>query len=188
VAKGSDNPFPSVLLVEQGSTPASPASGNQRLYIDSTSHLLKVVNSSGSVSGIGGSGGPQGELAHANVTTNQTTTSTSAVDLPGATVTLTATSRAHVVSFFAGSAAHSVSNGVAAFTIFDVTAGVQIQSAFSIGNPSAGGFGPPVVMSLRVQPGAGTRTYKVQFFVITAGTLTCYGSSTSPDQLLVVEV
>lgn len=44
----SDNPFPSVLIVE-GTTPSSPSAGNQRLFVRSSDHLLCVVNSSGTV-------------------------------------------------------------------------------------------------------------------------------------------
>lgn len=61
MAKASDNPFPSVLVVE-GTTPASPASGDQRLFIDSADHKLKRVNSAGSVTTIEGGGG-SGTLA-----------------------------------------------------------------------------------------------------------------------------
>lgn len=46
MAKGSDNPFPSVLIVE-GTEPAAPAAGRQRVYIDSTSHHLKRTDSAG---------------------------------------------------------------------------------------------------------------------------------------------
>lgn len=46
MTKASDNLFPSLLLVE-GTEPAAPAAGTQRLYIDSTTHLLKATNSSG---------------------------------------------------------------------------------------------------------------------------------------------
>lgn len=42
----SDNPYPSLLLVE-GTEPSAPAAGRQRLYIDSTTHRVKVTNSSG---------------------------------------------------------------------------------------------------------------------------------------------
>jgi hypothetical protein len=48
MAKGSDNPFPSVLVVE-GTVPSSPAAGRQRVYIDSADNTLKSVNSSGAV-------------------------------------------------------------------------------------------------------------------------------------------
>ena len=51
MAKGSDNPFPSILIVE-GTTPTSPASGDQRLYIDSSNHHLTRVNSSGTTTDI----------------------------------------------------------------------------------------------------------------------------------------
>jgi hypothetical protein len=46
VTKASDNAFPSVLITE-GTVPSTPAAGKQRLYIDSTTHVVKVVNSSG---------------------------------------------------------------------------------------------------------------------------------------------
>lgn len=50
--KGSDNPAPSLLIVE-GAAPASPAAGDQRLFIDSADHLLKRKNSGGTVTTIG---------------------------------------------------------------------------------------------------------------------------------------
>ena len=58
MAKGSDNPFPSVLVVE-GTTPATPAAGDQRLFINSSNHHLERVDSSGTVTDIeaGGGGG-----------------------------------------------------------------------------------------------------------------------------------
>lgn len=47
MAKGSDNDFPSVLLSEQASTPADPATGKQRLYFKTTDHKLYHVNGAG---------------------------------------------------------------------------------------------------------------------------------------------
>jgi hypothetical protein len=44
--KGSNNPFPSILVVE-GTEPTAPSAGQQRLYIDSTTHKLKRTDSSG---------------------------------------------------------------------------------------------------------------------------------------------
>lgn len=46
MAKGSDNPFPSILILE-GTEPAAPSAGQQRVYIDSTTHKLKRTDSSG---------------------------------------------------------------------------------------------------------------------------------------------
>lgn len=64
MAKGSDNPYPSVLLVEQGSAPASPSSGQQRLYLKTSDHLPYLVNSAGGVSAVGGGGGGSGAWTH----------------------------------------------------------------------------------------------------------------------------
>lgn len=46
MTKASDNAFPSLLITE-GTEPAAPAAGKQRVYIDSTSHHLMRTNSSG---------------------------------------------------------------------------------------------------------------------------------------------
>jgi 2-keto-4-pentenoate hydratase len=48
MAKASDNPYPSMLVVE-GTVPASPAAGRQRIYIDTADHVFKRVDSSGVV-------------------------------------------------------------------------------------------------------------------------------------------
>jgi hypothetical protein len=50
----ADDNTPNKLLVEQGSTPATPAAGKQRLFIRSSDHLLCRVNSSGTVTVIEG--------------------------------------------------------------------------------------------------------------------------------------
>src|SRR5689334_7044714 len=52
MAKGSDNQFPKVILTEQGSTPANPSAGDQKIFIDSSDHKLKRVNSSGTVTAL----------------------------------------------------------------------------------------------------------------------------------------
>lgn len=56
MTKASDNAFPSLLITE-GSAPSSPSAGNQRLFIDVADHLVKVKNSSGTVTSVGGGGG-----------------------------------------------------------------------------------------------------------------------------------
>ncbi len=53
IERASDNPFPSILI-EESTEPTAPAAGHQRLYIDSTTHLLKLTNSSGTDSNVGG--------------------------------------------------------------------------------------------------------------------------------------
>lgn len=44
---GSNNPFPSVLIVEQGSTPTTPSSGQQRLYAKSSDGHFYAVDDAG---------------------------------------------------------------------------------------------------------------------------------------------
>lgn len=61
MAKASDNPFPSVLVVP-GAAPASPASG-QRLYLDSADgNKLKRKDSAGTVVTIESAGGSPGRV------------------------------------------------------------------------------------------------------------------------------
>lgn len=52
VPTASDNPFPSLLLVE-GSAPASPSSGQRRLYALSSDHLPYVKDSAGTIYRVG---------------------------------------------------------------------------------------------------------------------------------------
>ena len=49
-----DNLSPYLTVVEQGSTPANPSSGDQKLFVRSSDHVLCRLNSSGSVVPIGG--------------------------------------------------------------------------------------------------------------------------------------
>lgn len=53
--KASDNEFPSVLLAE-GTAPASPAAGSQRLFVDTADHRVKRVDSTGTVTSLEGDG------------------------------------------------------------------------------------------------------------------------------------
>ncbi len=54
MTKFEDNLSPYVTLVEQGSAPANPSAGNQKLYMKTSDHLLYRVNSSGTVTAVGG--------------------------------------------------------------------------------------------------------------------------------------
>lgn len=53
MAIASNNPYPSVLIVE-GTAPSAPAAGQQRLFIDSADHVVKVMNSSSTITPVGG--------------------------------------------------------------------------------------------------------------------------------------
>lgn len=65
MAKASDNSFPSLLLVESAA-PATPAAGNQRLFIDVADGHLKRKDDAGTVTTVegGGVGSPAGTAAH----------------------------------------------------------------------------------------------------------------------------
>lgn len=78
MAKASDNVFPK-LIVSEGSAPASPSAGQQKLYIDSADHKLKRKDSSGTVTTIENSGSgitpgrAKAKRTAGNVTLNSTT-------------------------------------------------------------------------------------------------------------------
>lgn len=76
MAKGSDNPFPSVLLDEQGAAPTTPASGFWRLYAKSDG--LYLVDDAGAETGplAASAGTLTVETIRTKMTTNLTTTST----------------------------------------------------------------------------------------------------------------
>lgn len=57
--KAEDNPFPSILLVE-GSAPAGPGAGEQRLFVDGADHLPKLVDEADVVTSLAGQGIPAG--------------------------------------------------------------------------------------------------------------------------------
>ena len=49
MALGSNNPFPSILVVEQGSTPTTPSAGTQRIFARSSDGHLCTVDDGGTV-------------------------------------------------------------------------------------------------------------------------------------------
>lgn len=63
--KAEDNPFPYVTLVEQASTPATPASGRAKLYrgTDNKQYILDDTGAATEVGGASGGGSAAGVLA-----------------------------------------------------------------------------------------------------------------------------
>lgn len=92
MAKGSDNPFPSILLVEQASAPATPSSGRARLY-RGTDNKLNVVDDAGVVTEVGGSGAS----AAVDVTYDNTTSGLTAADVQAAIDEVAAASGSNAV-------------------------------------------------------------------------------------------
>lgn len=64
----SDNKFPKVLITE-GAAPASPSAGDFKLYVDSSDHLFKMKNSSGTVTTFGAGIADQGTATYFDFTT-----------------------------------------------------------------------------------------------------------------------
>lgn len=73
MAKVSDNEFPKVILIEQASPPDTPASGTQKLFLDSADGHLKRVDDSDTVvdlEEIAGSGYDEGTSFPVSPSTN----------------------------------------------------------------------------------------------------------------------
>jgi hypothetical protein len=69
--KSSDNPYPSILVVE-GSAPATPDTGQQRLYIDVADSHLKRKNDAGAVTDLEGAASPSFHGCRIRHSTTQT--------------------------------------------------------------------------------------------------------------------
>ncbi len=72
-----ENNLSPYLTIVEATEPAAPSAGQQRLYIDSTTHLLKATNSSGTDRNIEGGDLAGKELDYAEVTSNTSITATS---------------------------------------------------------------------------------------------------------------
>jgi len=115
----SDNEFPS-LLVKEGTAPASPAAGDQRLFIDSADHALKVKNSGGTVTAAGATPPvAPGRVVYVKASTNYTTTSDSFADVDTTNLAITAvfTASAHARITVSATVSSSVSDGAIGFDI-----------------------------------------------------------------------
>lgn len=187
MTKGSDNAFPSLLITE-GTEPSAPAAGKQRLYIDSTTHLLKATDSSGTDRTIEGAtgGGEFTEQATAIRTAGDvTTTSTTFVDLTGMSVTLTtAAVRCLVIVSLSGK-----NNSASSVGIDIAIDGARQGQAFGL-IVSGAGTDAPENLSLQYLTAvlsAAPHTIKIQWRV-DGGTGTIFANTTTvPARLTVIE-
>jgi hypothetical protein len=186
MTKFSDNDSPSLLFSEQGSTPTSPAASKQRLFIRTSDHTLCYVNSSGTVTQVATATTLPKELGAAEITSSFTTTSGSAVDVTGLTVTVTIGSLPVDVIFFAPEMRNNNNGGRAIGFLVDVTGSTNLLDGIIVqGNSNDGGA--PVYAVARVSPASGSRTYKVQLAANTAGTSAVRAGASNKAFIRVVE-
>ena len=162
MAKASDNVFPKVLVIE-GSAPASPASGNQALYIDTADHKLKRKDSSGSVTTIESSGGGS-VLVDAYVegtgSADQNVTSTTFVDITSLSTTIAAATSDRLVI-------------VTELVLYGSNTGMTIDTCFAIAGTDQTGHmcRHKTEANTSPQPVLHTQRYVVQAGDISGGTV-----------------
>lgn len=189
----SDNAFPK-LVVTEGSAPASPSAGQQKLFIDSADHKLKRKDSGGTVTTVeGGSSGAAGSLGYAQITSPWTitkTTNAAGVNVTGLSVTATVPSggRPVKITFWCSYAdSHSV-NGQRIFAgVYDSTGAAVLSSGGTFNYATNGcSFG---VIAYHT-PSSGSRTYTVQAWMESASTTDgrIFAAATSPAFLLVESI
>jgi hypothetical protein len=118
--------------------------------------------------------GAVSQSANAAPTASQTTTSTTPVDMTGATVTFTTTG-GRVLLLFAGYAGNSGANGYTALTL--VQDGGSLGELAVVTSATAAAF-CNVGMSTVSTPAAGSHTWKIQWRV-SGGTSTLYSGNLS---------
>lgn len=132
---------------------------------------------------------PGHEFAYAAIAADITTTSTTATDATGLTVTYTADGGAVIVEAYLSELRTTGNSGGdrrAIADLFDSTAGARIQLAIvesdSIANANS------LFMAVRVTPAAGSQSFKVRYNTVAAGTATIRAAATGPSYIRVIKV
>ena len=164
MTKASDNAFPSLLITE-GTEPSAPAAGKQRLYIDSTSHLLKVTNSSGVESNVS-----KTELDYVQITSAVSLTATTEGT---AHTIITGTSQAYVaeptlIEVFCPRLTTSANAGSTIVALLFDGATVLGRVAL-VSTPSAASMIHQVYAAYRLTPTAATHQYIVKAYTTVSG-------------------
>lgn len=153
------------LQLQEQAAPGTPAAGLVRAYAKTDGHLYYKGDDGKEYAVTGGR-----ELGHVEVTT-QSTTSTSAVDVPGLVLNnVPVGNRPISIILNGGMMNHSVAGGRVSVVIMED--GTFIGGITGAMHPTASRFVPGPSRILRRNPTAGNHTYKVQFWVTDAGTLT----------------
>lgn len=186
-ASGFSNPMTTADDVIVGgasgaATRLAKGSSNTVLGVDGSGVLGYKADPSG--------GGGGQELAYVSVATSTlSTTSTTLVDLTGASITATVGSRPVRVQFYSpGSDTSMTDDPRVEFSLYDVTAGAEVGGCYI-----NGGSGGTTVTNLtaRVNPASGSRTWKIRWRAVGSiggGSARVLGTATRPVYLLVEEL
>lgn len=132
-------------------------------------------------------GGQELTGGYAEITAAVSTTSTTAVDMTGLSVTVTVRSRPVWITIYVPQVNHSVANGRAVIELYDNTAAAVLQLAIVAQNDTGGLMANYIHLAHRHAPAAGSRTYKARMRVIEAGTGTFDAAATRPAFIRVAE-
>ena len=173
MTKASDNAYPSVLITE-GTVPSTPAAGKQRVYIDSTTKRVKLVNSSGVNSDL-----PGAELDYVEFTSDvnitATTEATANTIVTGNAVTYNGTDKIYV-EFFGPDCAPDTGAAGRFLQIWLYDNGSSIGYLTLVMTPAASAMRVPVTVGRRITPSAAAHTYSIRGSV-SAGTGHTYGGA-----------
>ncbi|GAC1406933.1 MAG: hypothetical protein NVSMB52_20380 [Chloroflexota bacterium] len=177
-------------IVSRGATASRPAVGTAgQIFFDTT--LGKLPRDNGStwddLEAVSPQG-PAGKLGYTQITANQSTTSTTYVDVPGLSVTVTVGTRPLKITAYAPLINNTVAGNGGYWKISDVTGAADIQLARVLEGQTASTGMAVCAVAANVSPAAGSRTYKVQYAILNAGTLNLIASATSPAFILVEEI
>lgn len=134
-----------------------------------------------------GGGSGAGELGYTQITSNQTTNSSTFVDVPGLSVTVTIGSRPVKITLWTSAFdSNTVNGGRNVLQIYDDTAGAEVAEANCM---NYGGNASECTVIARVHPAAGSRTYKARFETIDGSSASrLIASLTSPAFIVVEEI
>lgn len=125
------------------------------------------------------------KLGYASITSNATTTATSAASISlGTTVTIPAGGRSVKITAFGRALYHSTAGAGATISIWDGTVGSGTQLSAGLGLQNGTGTSGGMAIAV-VTPSAGSKTYNVGLHANQVGTATLEAAATYPAFILV---
>lgn len=128
------------------------------------------------------------ELGYAAITADLSTSSDTAVDAAGLSITITVGSRPIMVEFYTPELYNSVAAKRSIVEIYDNTDAAIVQLAI-VTNTVTGGASASCFLAARLAPAAGSRTYKIRYRRGDAsGTTTMRAAATNPSYIRAYEI